>query len=470
MFADGSSAYPCNSAYHTGCFSVGPPFVSRRKNGSGLTFPKVRTWPNFICEACTVRAMVDRELTGPSDWKLMCFERMRILDMTHYWAVGTHAKYQAKLNAISRFERDFGLEQRILRPTPLLRPPTGADIGLMWMMESYSLRTTPLRGTDEMQLLSNATVRQLRSATSQYCAWDLMVSKPDSAYFDQQRRLICQPCRPTDGLGCALFASGIASRIGENVNPSVALLDRHVRRLVSDLEELYLSARTFGARRTAALAGLATLLLWLGWLRSSETFDLCWQDFDVVEPENGPTVDLPRGCGVVGVRLGPETKSSRNKAVDMSLAYQCLSGYHLGKWFHRARRRCGIGPAYKECSTRVFTHLSGTPWNSRFYRHEFLYPSLQRQHRAGDAMLTAFDDTPGNTIETKFWSLHCFRRGARSQVSRGGKFGHHRFRKALKSQVYEHGRWRRRRSSEEIDIIYIQWTVHQCIQITLYCM
>jgi hypothetical protein len=414
--------------------------------------------------------MVDRELTGPSDWKLMCFERMRILDMAHYWAVGTHAKYQGKLNAISRFERDFELEQCILRPTPLLRPPTGADIGLMWMMESYSLRTTPLRGTDEMQLLSNATVRQLRSATSQYCAWDLMVSKPDSAYFDQQRRLICQPCRPTDGLGCALFASGIASRIGENVNPSVALLDRHVRSLVSDLEELYLASRALGARRKAALAGLATLLLWLGWLRSSETFDLCWQDFDVVEPENGPTVDLPRGCGVVGVRLGPETKSSRNKAVDMSLAYQCLSGYHLGKWFHRARHSCGIGADYKECADRVFTHPSGAPWTSHFYRHEFVYPSLKRQRRAGDAMLTAFDDTPGNNIESKFWSLHCFRRGARSQVSRGGNFGHHRFRKALKSQVYEHGRWRRRRSSEEIDIIYIQWTVHQCIQITLYCM
>ena len=239
---------------------------------------------------------------------------------------------------------------------------------------------------------------------------------------------------------------------------------------MSGLEELYLSARAVEARRQAALAGLATMLLWLGWLRSSETFELRWQDFDVVEPEDGPLVDLPHGCGVVGVRLGPETKSSRTKAVDMFLAYQCFSGYHLGKWFHRARRRCGIGADYKECASRVFTHPAGTPWTSHFYRHSFLYPSLTQQRLAGDAMLAAFDDTPGNTVASKFWSLHCFRRGARSQVSRGGKFGHHRFRKALKSQVYEHGRWRRRRSSEEIDIIYIQWTIHQCIQITLYCM
>jgi hypothetical protein len=149
----------------------------------------------------------------------------------------------------------------------------------------------------------------------------------------------------------------MAARIRENVNPSVALLDRHVRTLVSDLE--YLSARTPAARRQASLAGLATLLLWLGWLRSSETFGLQWNDFNVVEPEDGPSVDLPRGCGVVGLRLGPETKSSRNKVVDMSLAYQTLSAYHLGKWFHRARHCCGIGPFYKDCSARVFTHPSG---------------------------------------------------------------------------------------------------------------
>ena len=75
--------------------------------------------------------MVDRELTGILDWKLLCFERMRVLDMAHYWAIGTHAKYQPKLTAISRFEREFGLEQRVLRSTPLLRPPSGTDIGLM---------------------------------------------------------------------------------------------------------------------------------------------------------------------------------------------------------------------------------------------------------------------------------------------------------------------------------------------------
>jgi hypothetical protein len=121
--SNGVTAYPCYSAYHTGCFGVGPPFYSRRKDGSGLAFPRIKTWPNFICEVCTVRAMLDRELIGITDWKLMCFERMCVLAMSHYWSLGTHAKYQGKLNAISQFKAEFDLDQCILRPTPILRPP-----------------------------------------------------------------------------------------------------------------------------------------------------------------------------------------------------------------------------------------------------------------------------------------------------------------------------------------------------------
>ena len=116
-----------------------------------------------------------------------------------------------------------------------------------------------------------------------------MVSEPESAYFDKQKWLICQPVRSTDGLSCSLFAAGIGARIGKNAIPSIALLDRHVRSLMADLKESYLSARTPQARRKAALAGLASLLLWLGWLCSSKTFNLCWNDSDVVEPADGPS-------------------------------------------------------------------------------------------------------------------------------------------------------------------------------------
>ena len=135
-------------------------------------------WPNFICEACTVRSVLDRELTGPEDWKLLCLERMRLIDMAHYWATGTHQTYRSKLSVFRSFESHFDF--RFLRPTPLLRPPAGPEIPLMWCQEAYSLRPgNPRRttGTDDVTL-AFSTIRGLRSAASQYFAWDMMVSNP----------------------------------------------------------------------------------------------------------------------------------------------------------------------------------------------------------------------------------------------------------------------------------------------------
>jgi hypothetical protein len=140
---------------------------------------------------------------------------------------------------------------------------------------------------------------------------------------------------------------------------------------------------------------------------------LCWRDFDLVEPEDGPTVDLPRGCGVLDIRLGLETKTSCSKPMDIFLAYQTLSGYYLGKWLHRARRSSGIGAAdYQTCAFHIFIHALGTPWTSLGILPT-LYPLLKQQQQvARDAMLLAFDGSPGNTVAAKFWYLHCFRRGA----------------------------------------------------------
>ena len=51
----------------------------------------------------------------------------------------------------------------------------------------------------------------------------------------------------------------------------------------------------------------------------------------------------------------------------------------------------------------------------------------------------------------------------------GGLFGSHRFRKASKDQVYEHARWRRKRTSEAIDKQYQAWPLRNRIMITLTC-
>jgi hypothetical protein len=41
----------------------------------------------FICEACTVRAVLGRDLTWTSiDMQPLMLERMRLIDMAHTWA------------------------------------------------------------------------------------------------------------------------------------------------------------------------------------------------------------------------------------------------------------------------------------------------------------------------------------------------------------------------------------------------
>ena len=449
------------------CIRVGEPFTSRRKGDAGLVFPPVTVWANYICEACTVRSVLGRELGHPGDIRLLRLERMRTLDLAHNWSLATHQQYQTKLRFVQAFEtKHAGL--RVLRKTPLLAPPSGPEIALMWAEEEYSLRPStgrgkPNRGQDPV---SYATIRQLRSAVSQYAAWDLMVTHSGKFFVDQNRRILLQACRFTDDGGSTFFARGLSTRIGTETRPSVALLERHVRHLDSHLTAQYHSSTTITARLQWAKAGLANLCLWLGWLRSMETFDLRWCDFTVIEPRDGPLVDLPLGVGVVLLKLSEETKSLRTKKADVVIAYETLSGYQLGRWYHRVRTLSGV-PLDPTTDLRpIFTTSGGTPWTSQFFRREYLYPSLELQRSQGDAFLTAFDGSMGNSIPDKFWSLHCYRRGARSHVSRGSRQG--RFRKADGAQVYEHGRWRRKRSNEAIDVMYREWTIFDRIKLTLY--
>ncbi len=173
------------------------------------------------------------------------------------------------------------------------------------------------------------------------------------------------------------------ARVGDETHPSVALLDCHVRELDQELNRSYLASTSNLERRELALAGLANLFLWLGWLRSSECWDLTWEDLMVIEPADSATVDLPTGCGMVSGRLAPETKSARSHRPDVPMAYKSLSGFHLGKWFHRARAASGLGANWHLSTARVFTQTDGTPWTSKFFRGRFLYPSLHCTMKTG---------------------------------------------------------------------------------------
>lgn len=385
---------------------------------------------------------------------MLALERMRILDMAHSWSKGTHSSYQGKLRAIRAFE--ILHELHILRPTPLDCPPHGPDIPLMWCQEAYSLRPGSTRRGD-LVTVTFGTIRQLRSAVSQFYCWDALVAHPDRALLTQNKQLLYQPCRPTDNLSSQLHAVGMANRLGTETSPSIALLDRHVRYLDTHLNSQYLATHDLLSRRELALAGLCNLTFWLGWLRSQETFQLRWEDTHITYPGEGQSLDLPAPMGAIIFDLCPETKSNRSVTADVVIAFHTLSGLSMGKWLIRAWNIPYRHPY-------LFSYINGRPWDSDYFRRRHLYPSLEAQRQNGDVYLRAFD------IPSQFWSLHSYRRGSHSHVTRGGIYGARRFRKASETQSYEHARWRRKRNGEAIDVIYRQWTILDRISITLYSM
>ncbi len=109
-FKLGKTQYrPCRSRYHIACFKAGLPFQTRLPKGGGLCLPTtIKEWPHFICEACTVRSVRERELSWEADdTALVMLERMRIIDMAHNWAIGTHKSYQSKNRILRDFEDSF---------------------------------------------------------------------------------------------------------------------------------------------------------------------------------------------------------------------------------------------------------------------------------------------------------------------------------------------------------------------------
>ena len=423
-------------------------------------------WPNFICEVCTVRSQLGRELHGRHDWRLLCFERQRMIDIAHRWSPGTHKQYQSKLRALQRFENLYGLS--VLSSTPLRAPPKSPAIPLQWAQLEYSLRPSTVRKEDhEVHTVRFGSVRPLRSAASQFAAMDWATSRPvDTIYDRRSDQLFQQPCRFTDSVTNQLFAAGLSTRMGTDSKPSIALLDRHIRYIEEDLDRRWRAATSPKLKEELAEAGFSTLTFWLGWVRSAECFGIRFSDIRVTEPEHYASLDLPPGVGCARISLRPETKTMRDHRADLVIAYETVSGYCYGKWFHRVREARELGNDWVLDNNLVFTQANGKPWTSKYYRTTYLYPALHKMRAEGDAYLRPYDGTPGNSLEEKFWSLHSFRRGANSHVSRRQP---NTVRKADDSEKYAHARWRKHRQNEKIDKQYEEWPISARVNITLCC-
>jgi hypothetical protein len=199
--------------------------------------------PSFVCEACTVRAHLGRELVWHgSDFKLLALERARSIDMAHSWATGTHDRYRVYHGFIRAFESEHGVS--VLAPSRLSAPPTDPAIALMWAQEAYSLRLGRSR-TDPTALVSLTTARGLRSAASQFYSWDFMVAHPDLATRDAAGGPILHGGGlPSNSLGYSFLAKGMATRRGDDSTSSAALLHRHVAWIDDHLDKSYRSATT----------------------------------------------------------------------------------------------------------------------------------------------------------------------------------------------------------------------------------
>ena len=178
---------PCRTSYYPSCFRVGEPFTTWRKGGGGLCLPPSAVWPNFICEACTVRQFVNRELVS-SDTQLTMSERMRLLDIISHWAKGTHDTNSSKIRVIQNFKQRFSVQ--ILRPAPLQQHPMDHSISLMWCQQLYSLQHSSSKYDKDVAVpLAFNTIRALRSAASQYMTLDDISVYP-SSYFTRDKQQV----------------------------------------------------------------------------------------------------------------------------------------------------------------------------------------------------------------------------------------------------------------------------------------
>jgi hypothetical protein len=134
-------AAPCGVLYHHGCQRVGLPFHTSLREQAGQAFPSMEYVPNYICEACTGRAVLGRELgENDEDVSILLLERMCMIDIANRWAKGTISRYTYAIRRIRKFEKQFNVS--ILRTTKLVAPPVSPAIPLQWAHQHYTLHTT----------------------------------------------------------------------------------------------------------------------------------------------------------------------------------------------------------------------------------------------------------------------------------------------------------------------------------------
>ena len=457
---------PCHSRYHPKCIKAGLPFQSRLKDVQGLSFPHHVSFPMFVCELCSVQANVGRKLGGtPRDIELILLERVRMIDCANAWANDTLKVYGSALRWVEKFQEQY--KAPILPLYKIHQPPISRAIPLAWAELAYSLRKVQNKQGQLLQV-KYGTVARLRSAVGWYHAYAMVQAYPERLIRDKNhRQLVIESVSPSDEAMTSLFHAGLGRRIGTDVTPCWALSHVHISYIDNHLNQLYVKATSSIQKHDLACAGTINLKAYLGWLRSREVFGVDPSDVNLILPQKGPTRGLPMNIGAVELRLLEATKSDQSQTADIIIAFTTLSGLSLGKWLLRLQQ---FKPPLPH---KLFSTPTCKEWSSAYFRNHYVYPILEMQRRAGEPTLQCFSDIPGHRIQDKINSMHAWRRGGRTKVSRFPKENEPKppgYRKATKDEIHNHGRWAYPRNQEEIAHQYNQWDLQDRIAITLFCM
>ena len=131
------------------------------------------------------------------------------------------------------------------------------------------------------------------------------------------------------------------------------------------------------------------LFAWLGWLRSSEIFNMRLDDVEMVPPAQGVAYNLSSGTGAILLKLLASTKSSRNKKVDVVIAWQTASGLCFGFWLSRLLSILHE-LNWDSPSSYLFRTNANTPWTSHYFRAHNMHPLLHLQHLNGDVTFPSY--------------------------------------------------------------------------------
>ena len=462
---DGRCYSPCGTQYHQKCVRAGTPFTSRLANGRGLSYPAALSGFPFVCELCTVRANVGRDLIpGPADLILLALERMRLIDLGHYWGQSTLSKHALGLRYYSQFLKIFNIPAHHI--TAPAHPAVDPSIPLYWSIEHKSIQRS---SRSRSGFVTYHSLRGLRSALSSYVAFSAALLTPTQTLRDEKQRVLGFPSVScTDNISTHFVNLGLSARLGTRTRPSKILYARHLHfNQTHRLHLLRSPSLSLFQRYNIVAAEVAELIGFLGWIRGGECFSLRRSDVVLIPPSEGLSYGLPSGVGAVLLQLLPETKSSRTLQADVVVSWQTSSGLLFGRWLtllFTLMESLGL------CSSTDYLFQNPSTfrrWDSTEYRHRHLFPLLLLQRSQGDPYLFKFDGSAGNCLSDHFTMFHLYRRSGRShcRLHRPGCQ-----RAATTLETYLHGRWRiANRGREAIDLHYVEPSLEDRVYITLLC-